>query len=62
MTEEVHDSIAEKAAEALVETISNPTPAQVVKDIMLAVELLEELKEKLKGLDSNIVNIIKALF
>lgn len=56
-----NQSIAEKAAGAVVDTISNPNPIQILEDIKVAVELFSEFKTKIKE-HPNLSDYIKALF
>lgn len=51
-----------KAAEAVIATVANPSPSTLVADFALALQLVEELKEKLAGTHPSIINIVKALF
>lgn len=59
--EVVPDSIAAKAAGAVVETIANPNPIQILEDIKIAVELVNEFRAKIKD-HPTLSDYIKALF
>ena len=56
------NSVAARAAAAAIATIASPSPALVVSDIALAIQLVDELKAKLSGTHPSIMDIVKALF
>lgn len=56
------DSPAILAAKAALETLTNPTPTQIMEDLALACELIKRFREEMNGLDPTVVNILKAIF
>ena len=50
-----------EAGAAIVNSLANPTPANILADIELALRLVQELKDKLSGAHPSIWDLLKAL-
>jgi len=51
-----------EALEAAMKTVADPSPANIIDDLELAIRLVKQLKQELDGLHPSVINIIKALF
>lgn len=56
------DSVAAKAAQAIIQTLEHPDPITILNDVKTAVDLIGEVHQKLSGMDKSVVNILKSIF
>jgi hypothetical protein len=55
-------SPAVQAVEAVVKTVVDPSPSNIVADFALEVQLADEIKSRLAGANPSILDVLKTLF
>lgn len=55
-------SPAVEMADAALKTASNPNASNILADVELAVSLVKEFKDKIKGLHPSVINLIHLMF
>lgn len=56
------DSLVVEIAQAVIDTYSEPSIANIMKDVELAIKLVRELKESLKDIHPSIMELVRQLF
>lgn len=56
------DSVAAEALGAVVSTVADPSPLNIINDLEIAIKLAKKLKASLSGMHPSVTDIIKALF